>query len=371
MRFCCFGWAISTSCFSTTPRRPPARSTLALTSRDKGENPIPMAGFPHHQLESYLGKLVAAGLRVAICEQIEDPKQAKGLVRREVTRIVSAGTLTDAACSTRGRAIIWRPSRPGEPAGLAWVELSTGRFYAACFPAQKLAGPTGADRSGRMFAGRRIANCRSPPAGGKFVTRRPPWAFGHTAAGGIAWRSISAPPTSKVSASTTPSTARHCGAAGAILDYLTETQKSSLAHLDRLIPYRVGTTAGIRRIDPPQPGNHPHAPRRPPRRLAAGGARPHRRPRWARARWPTGWPIRWPIWRRSTIGSEAVAELVADSRLCDDLREPLARHLRFAAAAGPRDDGPGDAARSGVCRPDAGGAAGDQSPAHRPHAARC
>ena len=69
MRCCCFAWAISTSCFSTTPRRPPACSNLALTSRDKGENPIPMAGFPHHQLENYLGKLVAAGLRVAICDR--------------------------------------------------------------------------------------------------------------------------------------------------------------------------------------------------------------------------------------------------------------------------------------------------------------
>src|SRR3954466_15423941 len=56
---------------------------LALTSRDKGENAVPMAGFPYHQLESYLAKLIATGLRVAICEQVEDPKQAKGIVRRE------------------------------------------------------------------------------------------------------------------------------------------------------------------------------------------------------------------------------------------------------------------------------------------------
>ncbi len=62
---------------------------LALTSREKGENAIPMAGFPHHQLESYLGKLVSAGLRAAVCEQVEDAKAAKGLVRRDVTRIVT------------------------------------------------------------------------------------------------------------------------------------------------------------------------------------------------------------------------------------------------------------------------------------------
>ena len=70
---------------------------LTLTSRDKGENPIPMAGFPHHQLDGYLGKIIAAGYRAAVCEQVEDPKQAKGLVKREVTRVVSPGTLTDDA----------------------------------------------------------------------------------------------------------------------------------------------------------------------------------------------------------------------------------------------------------------------------------
>src|SRR3990172_11044411 len=105
---------------------------LALTSRDKGENPTPMAGFPYHQLESYLGKLIAAGLRVAICDQVEDARAAKGLVRREVTRIVSAGTVTDDAlldpqASNYLAAIAIGPSG----AGLAWVELSTGRFHAA------------------------------------------------------------------------------------------------------------------------------------------------------------------------------------------------------------------------------------------------
>src|SRR6185369_12650210 len=58
---------------------------------------VPMASFPHHQLESYLAKLVSLGMRVAICEQVENPKEAKGLVKREVTRVVTPGTLTDDA----------------------------------------------------------------------------------------------------------------------------------------------------------------------------------------------------------------------------------------------------------------------------------
>jgi len=65
---------------------------LTLTSRD---GTMPMAGFPHMQLDAYLRRLLQAGLRVAVCEQVEDASQAKGLVRREVTRVVTPGTLTE------------------------------------------------------------------------------------------------------------------------------------------------------------------------------------------------------------------------------------------------------------------------------------
>src|SRR5439155_24808730 len=65
---------------------------LTLTSRDKQ---IPMAGFPHHQLDAYLRKLLHAGHRVAVCDQVEDPALAKGLVKREVVRVVTAGTVTE------------------------------------------------------------------------------------------------------------------------------------------------------------------------------------------------------------------------------------------------------------------------------------
>jgi DNA mismatch repair protein MutS len=69
---------------------------IALTARQRGtENEAPMCGVPHQALESYLGKLVRAGLKVAICDQVEDPAQAKGLVRREVVRVVTPGTLSE------------------------------------------------------------------------------------------------------------------------------------------------------------------------------------------------------------------------------------------------------------------------------------
>ena len=69
--------------------------SLTLTSRDKGPNASPMCGFPHHQLGQYLSKAVNSGLKVAVCDQMEDPRFAKGIVKREVTRVVSAGTITD------------------------------------------------------------------------------------------------------------------------------------------------------------------------------------------------------------------------------------------------------------------------------------
>ena len=64
---------------------------LALTSRSKGDNAVPLAGVPYHAMESYLNRLIKAGYRVAICEQIEDPKLAKGVVKRDVVRLVTAG----------------------------------------------------------------------------------------------------------------------------------------------------------------------------------------------------------------------------------------------------------------------------------------
>src|SRR5881227_3370316 len=105
---------------------------LTLTSRDKT---IPMAGFPHHALEPYLRKLLHSGHRVAICDQVEDPALAKGLVKREVTRVVTPGTLTeDQLLDPRqsNHLLAVHPGGGRSPrVGLAWVDLSTGQLHAA------------------------------------------------------------------------------------------------------------------------------------------------------------------------------------------------------------------------------------------------
>ena len=102
---------------------------LALTTRDKGADAVPMAGFPHPALESYLAKIVQAGLRAAVCEQVEDPRFAKGLVKREVVRVVTPGTLTDdELLDPKTANYLAAVVEVGGKLGLAWVELSTGRF---------------------------------------------------------------------------------------------------------------------------------------------------------------------------------------------------------------------------------------------------
>ncbi len=123
--------------------------TLTRADRDSA-NPTPMAGFPHHQLDSYLRRLIMAGYRAAVCEQVEDPKQAKGIVRREVTRVVSAGTLTDDELlvprEANYLAAVYLPvskangarSETNRLIGIAWAELSSGRFEAGVFPVDRL-----------------------------------------------------------------------------------------------------------------------------------------------------------------------------------------------------------------------------------------
>jgi DNA mismatch repair protein MutS len=111
--------------------------TLTSRSKDAGGAGIPMCGIPFHALDGYLAKLVKRGFRVAICEQVEDPKKAKGLVKREVVRVVSPGTLTDASyLEAREPAYLMAivsSARPAEAPtlGVALIDLSTGEFTAA------------------------------------------------------------------------------------------------------------------------------------------------------------------------------------------------------------------------------------------------
>ncbi len=107
---------------------------ITLTSRNKEKGiAVPMCGVPHHAAEGYIGKLIRKGFKVAICEQMEDPKLAKKLVRREVTRVVTPGTAADSVLGSEENNFLAALAQVGERVGFAALDLSTGEFRATEF----------------------------------------------------------------------------------------------------------------------------------------------------------------------------------------------------------------------------------------------
>src|SRR5262249_4796347 len=118
--------------------------SIALTSRDKSStDPVPLCGVPYHAAQGYIAKLLKVGRTVAICEQVEDPKLSKGVVRREVVRLYTPGTLVDAEFLLPGESHFlaavafsgaMAPSVKGHSiAGLACLDVSTGEFWVTEF----------------------------------------------------------------------------------------------------------------------------------------------------------------------------------------------------------------------------------------------
>src|SRR5579883_77308 len=215
---------------------------ITLTRRDKE---IPMAGVPHHALDRYLGKLLQAGHRVAICEQMEDPRNVKGRpIRREVVRVVTPGTLTEDDLLDPRRAnhlIALVPPGIRLSAGLAWVDLSTGLFQAADVPAARLAdevlrlGPAeclvaemAADESASLL--QRVRDALPQLV----LTNRPDWNFDPKSARDALYRHFGV---STMAGFGFDDQQPCLTAAGALLLYLQETIKASLTHLTRLRPY--------------------------------------------------------------------------------------------------------------------------------------
>jgi len=109
---------------------------ITLTARgSKGDNPTPMAGIPHHALGDYLPKLIQAGVKVAICDQVEDPALAKGIVKREVVRVVTSGTLTEDSLLQPGRNnFLMALCEEKEMILLAYLDYSTGEIFVRSTP---------------------------------------------------------------------------------------------------------------------------------------------------------------------------------------------------------------------------------------------
>ncbi len=211
---------------------------LTLTSRAKDAQgaAIPMCGVPFHALDVYLARLVRKGYRVAICDQVEDARKAKGLVRREVTRVVSPGTFTDASyLEAREPAFLAAVSLPGANGtwGLAFLDISTGQFAAAEFAGaealsslaaelsllrpKELLAADGAAIDGLLADG---SACR--------VTRIDGWTLDPARAREVLCEQLGT--TSLAGYGLEQATAA-VSAAGGVLTYLKDTQRTDLGHV--------------------------------------------------------------------------------------------------------------------------------------------
>jgi len=224
---------------------------IALTSRGKNDRAIPLAGVPYHAVDSYLNKMIRAGYKVAVCEQVEDAAQAKGVVKRDVVRLVTPGTLTEEALLDERKgnflaAVCFGPPCPAGaaaqaqapvPTGLAWVELSTGQFFAEIVDQRELL-----DEIVRLAPAECLLSddkdnlpeqfCRQlteqlPAA----ITHRPGWVFDAQHAAEMLKKHFR---TASLAGFGFEQPDRSIAAAGAIIEYLNETQKTALNHIARL-----------------------------------------------------------------------------------------------------------------------------------------
>jgi DNA mismatch repair protein MutS len=222
--------------------------TVTTRDRDKGPDALPMAGFPHHQLESYLARVVGLGLRAAVCEQVEDPKLAKGLVRRDVVRVVTPGTLTDEALlDPRSANHLAAVAERRGNLGLAWVDLSTGRFAVADLMRRELAdeiarlAPSEVLVSETALDAPWLRSLRELP-GTRTLTSRPSWDFQPDQARAALFSHFR---TTTLGGFGVDDDAVGVLAAGAVMAYLSQTQKSGLGHITRLEAYQRSRTLAL------------------------------------------------------------------------------------------------------------------------------
>ena len=231
---------------------------LTLTSRSKDASgaAVPMCGVPHHAADGYIARLVKKGHRVAICEQVEDPKKAKGVVRREVVRVVSPGTLADAGyLDARQPAFLLavtgleEPPGPHSRLGVSLLDLSTGEFQVAEYE-----GPharQALDDDVAVLAPREIVAAAGidvraalPAAAAIPVTAVDGWAFDPARAAETLCEQLRVSGLQGFGLDARP---RAVAAAGALVRYLRETQKADLAHVRTL---RLRESAGRLLVDP-------------------------------------------------------------------------------------------------------------------------
>ena len=224
---------------------------LTLTSRSKDANGggIPMCGVPFHAVDGYIARLVKRGFRVAICDQVEDPRKAKGLVKREVVRVVSPGTLTDAGyLDAREPAFLMAlapaSSRAGTApvtVGVALLDLSTGEFTAAEYHGadglQALADELAVLKPRELLVSADVNLATALPTlvtAGVPITSADAWTFDHESARRTLIDQLQTKSLEGFGLEPHPAAV---SAAGALVQHLRGTQKVDLAHV-RAVTYR-------------------------------------------------------------------------------------------------------------------------------------
>jgi DNA mismatch repair protein MutS len=218
---------------------------IALTSRDKGqEDSVPLCGVPWHSSQPYISKLIRKGHKVAICEQVEDPKGAKGLVRREVVRVLSPGLIDDPeTLEAKENNFLMGLAQGSNGFGLGFLDLSTGEFKvceAANFDMvleeairnepKEIVIPEG-------FRSARWHNRLRDAFRAALFNYLPLSEYGLEQAKTLITAQLGQDTSTNLFDNDIPSA---ISAAGAILSYVTENQRINLDHIHAILPYRVG-----------------------------------------------------------------------------------------------------------------------------------
>ncbi len=214
---------------------------ITLTTRGQSAGaPIKMAGVPYHAVEQYLARLVKLGESVVICEQVGDPATSKGIVERAVARIVTPGTLTDAALLDEKRdVLLLAVAASMQRCGLAWLNLSSGEFRVCEVSPEKLASTIERIRPAEIVLAEGSELPFTPEAA---LTRQPAWHFDAEAA----TRELCAHfKTVSLSAFGADGLRLGIAAAGALLRYAQTTQTRALPHVQALSVERDGTFLGL------------------------------------------------------------------------------------------------------------------------------
>ena len=225
-----------------------AARLLDITLTQRGQSagaPIPMAGVPYHAVEGYLGKLIRLGESVAICEQLGDPAAAKGLVERKVIRVVTPGTVTDESLLEQRRDNFLLAIAAGADTtryGLAWIDLASGRFVVSEVDgAEALAAELARLAPAETLVGEDIA-WPKVVAGLPGLRKRGPWHFDTATAARELARFFGTRDLSGFGCAELPFA---IAAAGALLGYVEETQKSALPHIAGLAVENAADTIAL------------------------------------------------------------------------------------------------------------------------------